>query len=41
MSYKNPTLIASKRKVLELSRSLERLYYRILLNEFNVINSDS
>jgi len=41
MSYKNPTLITSKRKVLELSHSPEQLYYKILLNVFNVINFNS
>src|SRR5271170_1820418 len=39
--YKNPTPIASKRKVLELSRSPGRLCYRISLNALDVTNSDS
>jgi hypothetical protein len=41
MLYKNSTLITSKRKVLELSRSLGRLCLRILLNTLDIINSNS
>ena len=38
--YRNPFLITTKRRVLELSRSLGQLYYRILLNILNITNPD-
>ena len=38
--YKNPFPIATKRPILELSRSLGQLYYRILLNVLDVVNPD-
>ena len=41
MLYRNPALIASKKKVLELSHSPGRLCHRILLNALDVMNSDS
>jgi len=37
----NPFLLTTKRYILELSRSLEQLYYRILLNILNIAKPNS
>jgi len=40
MIYGNPFPLTTKRYILELSRFLEQLYYKILLNALDVVNPD-